>query len=61
MTDNNTETLEKASNAGYNNAIREHTDGREFRPWLLLAATLTISAVLAAICYGLQIYFIGPG
>ncbi|EGG99171.1 Isopentenyl phosphate kinase [gamma proteobacterium IMCC2047] len=40
--------------------MREHTDGREFRPWLLLTVTLAISAALAAICYGLQVYFIGP-
>jgi len=41
--------------------IREHTDGREFRPYLLLGATLLIAAVLAAICYAIQLYFIGPG
>ena len=41
--------------------IREHTDGREFRPYGLLAATLIIAAVLAAICYAIQLYFIGPG
>lgn len=40
--------------------IREHTDGREFRPYGLLTATLIIAAVLAAICYGIQLYFIGP-
>lgn len=40
--------------------IREHTDGREFRPFLLLGVILAVSAVIAAICYGLQIYFIGP-
>lgn len=40
--------------------IREHTDGREFRPFLLLGVILVVSAVIAAICYGLQIYFIGP-
>ncbi|MEH6358770.1 MAG: hypothetical protein V7745_07255 [Pseudomonadales bacterium] len=41
--------------------IREHTDGREFRPYGLLAVTLIIASVLAAICYGIQLYFIGPG
>lgn len=42
-----------------NKAIRKHTDGREFRPWLLLGVTALISVVLAMICYGLQVYFIG--
>lgn len=41
--------------------IREHTDGREFRPYLLLSVTLLVAAVLAVICYGIQLYFIGPG
>jgi len=41
--------------------IREHTDGREFRPYLLLGATLLVAAVLAVICYAIQLYFIGPG
>ena len=41
--------------------IREHTDGREFRPYCLLTVILIIAAVLAAICYAIQLYFIGPG
>lgn len=41
--------------------IREHTDGREFRPYGLLGVTIAIAAVLAVICYGIQLYFIGPG
>ena len=60
MTEKKADALENTSNTAYPNAIREHTDGREFRPWLLLTVTLAISAALAAICYGLQVYFIGP-
>jgi len=58
---NETETAEENANPLHPKGIREHTDGREFRPWLLLGVTLTISVVLAVICYGLQIHFIGEG
>jgi hypothetical protein len=40
--------------------IREHTDGREFRPFALLAVIIGVSAIIALICYVLQVYFIGP-
>lgn len=40
--------------------IREHTDGREFRPFALLAVIIGVSAIIALICYALQVYFIGP-
>jgi len=45
----------------HSKGIREHTDGREFRPYLLLGVTLLVAAVLAVICYAIQFYFIGPG
>ena len=41
--------------------IREHTDGREFRPYGLLAVTLVIAAALAVLCYAIQLYVIGAG
>jgi len=41
--------------------IREHSDGREFRPFALLGVILAVTAVIAIICYGVQLYFIGPG
>lgn len=59
MSDNKTVITETDVNVLHPKGIREHTDGREFRPWLLLGVTLIISTVLAIICYGLQIYFIG--
>lgn len=51
---------QRQENPRHPKGIREHTDGREFRPFLLLGVILAVSAVIAAICYGLQIYFIGP-
>ena len=59
------QTRQKVSEAGvpllHPKGIREHTDGREFRPYGLLTVTLIIASVLAVICYGIQLYFIGPG
>jgi hypothetical protein len=40
--------------------IREHTDGREFRPFALLSVTIVIAVVIAIICYAVQMIFIGP-
>ena len=62
---NNQQTGQKTSASDkpllHPKGIREHTDGRVFRPYSLLAVTLIIAAVLAAICYAIQLYFIGPG
>jgi hypothetical protein len=35
------------------------TDDAQFHPFLLLGVILGVTAVIAVICYGLQIYYLG--